>query len=358
MFYVTPGEGRMVSEPHIVTRRARAQRLLDTREGSVIDVVRHLAAVQAQDPAAVPLAVRARSTGTSLTELHSARADATIVRCWGPRGTLHLIATDDLAWLYPLVRPGVTTSARRLAELGVHAELDRAADTVVAALAGRGPVGKPELGELLARRGLRAEGQAIVHLALLGAARGEVVLGPEHAGKPTYVHAGDWLGRPLPVETDDRDAGLRELVARYRTAHDPAGPADLAAWSGLAVGEVNRAWQGSSTSPEDTPGSLVRLVPAFDEYLLGWRDRSPILPEAYRRLIHPGGGIIKSALLVDGRVAGTWRIRRGNDRLTVTVEPFEALPAAVAAGISTEAAEIAAFLAAEVRLDIGAPLAL
>jgi hypothetical protein len=332
---------------------------LDQRsDGGVVEVVRHLLAVQAQDPAAFPLALQARMSALTARELTAARDAGLIVRCWGPRGTLHLIAADDLDWLYPLVKPAPAGSLRRLRQLGVEADADRAVSVTESVLAGQGPLTKPELGERLAKAGLPAQGQAIVHLAALAAGRGRVVLGPERGGKPTYVHAGDWLGRPVPTDVPDSEVALRELVARYRVAHHPAEPSDLAAWSGLPLGEIKRVWSEGPDSAEETsrpePGreQIVRLVPGFDEYLLGWRGRDHAVPAPYRTFIHPGGGMIRSALLVDGRVTGTWRTRRTAGRTVLTVEPFEPLPDAVLPGLAAESAGIGTFLGLDTRLAV------
>lgn len=291
--------------------------LLHRPPGSVADVVRHLLAVQAQEVSAFPLAFRVRAGGVTAADVVAARERREIVRCWGPRGTLHLVAVDDLPWLYPLVAPSPAGSLRRLRQLGADPGLDAAK-----ALAGRGPVTKAELGELLG-----VEGQAIVHLAALAAAEGLVVLGPERAGKTTYVHAGDWLGAPLPTRSSDRDVAMRTLVARYRAAHDPSEPADLALWSGLPLTEIRAAWGGPSTV-EDEPGAGVTLLPAYDEFLLGWTQR----PAGYRS----AGGVIRSAVLADGRVVGTWRA--GGE-----VEAYEPLSDAVRAGIDAEVADLARF---------------
>jgi Winged helix DNA-binding domain len=337
-------------------RRVRAQ-LLDRRcDSGVVEIVRHLLAVQAQDPAAFPLALGARVSGLTARELAAAREAGAIVRCWGPRGTLHLIAADDLRWLCPLVKPTPAGSLRRLRQLGVDIDIDTAVSVTESALAGQGPLAKPELGERLAKAGLAAQGQAIVHLAMLSAGRGKVVLGPERDGKATYVHAGDWLGTPVPAQVPEREAAMRRLVVRYRRAHAAAGPADLAAWSGLPLGPVERAWKRAPDSAEENsrtqPDPVVRLVPGFDEYLLGWRKRDHAVPPPYRPLIHPGGGVIRSALLVDGRVTGTWRTRRAAGRVDLTVEPFEPLPNTVLPGLAAETEHLGAFLELNARVVV------
>ncbi|WP_169808849.1 winged helix DNA-binding domain-containing protein [Microtetraspora fusca] len=339
-------------------RRVRAQLLDRSGNGGAVGVVRHLLAVQAQDPGAFPLALRARMSGLTAWELTATREAGAVVRCWGPRGTLHLIAADDLDWLYPLVKPAPAGSLRRLRQLGVDTDTDRAVSVTESALAGQGPLTKPELGGRLTEAGLPAQGQAIVHLAMLSAGSGKVVLGPERDGKATYVHAGDWLGSPVPTDVPDRETAMRKLVVRYRRAHDPAGPPDLAAWSGLPLREVERAWREAPDSAEEDPRSqpgrepVVRLVPGFDEYLLGWRSREHAVPAPYRALIHPGGGVIRSALLLDGRAAGTWRTRRTAGRIDITVEPFEPLPKAVLPALAAETEDIGVFLGLDTRLTV------
>src|SRR5438105_4767046 len=166
-----------LSEADLRAARFRAQRLEGVGHGGdVVGLVRHLLAVQAQDPAAFPLALRARMSGLSVRDLEQARADRLVVRCWGPRGTLHLIAAEDLGWLYPLVKPSPAGSVRRLRQLtGSDIDAEAGASAAAAALAGQGPLTKAQLGSRLASAGLRAEGQAIVHLAFLAACKGLAV---------------------------------------------------------------------------------------------------------------------------------------------------------------------------------------
>jgi hypothetical protein len=335
-------------------RRGLAQLLHRPDLGGVVATARRLLAVQAQDVAAFPLALRARMAGITATDIASARDDRAIVRTWGPRGTLHLIAAEDLPWLFPLVRTGPVGSLRRLRQLGVTAELDDAVRIVDRAMAGQGPMSKAELGETLAKAGLPAEGQAIVHLASLGARAGLVVLGPDRGGKATYVHAADWLGAPVPTTTDDRDKALAELARRYRHAHHPAEPGDLAAWSGLPLREITAGWRAVADEPvpaESDGGEVVRLLPGYDEYLLGWRERP--VAAAHLRAIHPGGGVLRAAVCVDGRLAGTWRTRPTGRALRITIEPFEPLHASAAA-LAAEAADVGRFLDVPTTVQVAA----
>jgi hypothetical protein len=239
-----------------------------------------------------------------------------IVRTWGPRGTLHFMHVDDLPWLHALTRRD-TGTLRRLAQEGVTG--DDLLPLIDRALEGQGPLTKAELTERLAGR---AQGQGVVHLVALAAHHGLAVLGPSRAGKPTYVHAADWFGAPIGAEPD-RQRALAELALRYRRAHHPAEPEDLAAWSGLPLGDARTAWRlAAAPDPPSVVGtSVVRLAPAFDEYLLGWKSRDAILPAEHTRAVFPGGGILRPVLIVDGEIKGVWS-RKG---VEVTVAPFAEL---------------------------------
>ncbi|MEV0383748.1 winged helix DNA-binding domain-containing protein [Nonomuraea sp. NPDC050643] len=295
------------------------------------EIVRHLAAVQAQDVPSALLAFRARSATLTAADVEQAWHDREIVRAWGPRGTLHFIHAEDLPWMHALTRRD-TNILRRLAEEGVTG--DDLLTLIGRTLEGQGPLTKADLEERLAGR---ARGQGIVHLVALAAHHGLAVLAPSRSGKPTYVHTADWLGAPV-VPEPDRERALKELATRYRAAHHPATPDDLAAWSGLPLGQARTAWGLSAAAPpprEEPP--VVRLAPAFDEYLMGWRSRDPILPAEHAKKVFPGGGILRPVVLVDGTIRGTW----GRKGANVTVQPFDDLPAGP---LDDEIADVRRFL--------------
>ncbi|MFG1943084.1 winged helix DNA-binding domain-containing protein [Nonomuraea sp. NPDC048826] len=302
------------------------------------DVVRHLLAVQAQDIPSAYLAFRARSATLTRADVEAAWHDREIVRAWGPRGTLHFVHADDLPWLHTLTSRSLAGTQRRLAQEGVTG--DDLLQLIDRALRGQGPLTKADLEARLAGR---ARGQGIVHLVALAAHHGLAVLAPPRGGKPTYVHAADWLGAPITPEPD-RDRALAELALRYRRAHHPAEPDDLAAWSGLPLGDARTAWRLAPAPgpPAGSEGPLVRLAPAFDEYLLGWKSRDPILAPEHSRAVFPGGGILRPVVIADGRIGGTWT-RKGAD---ATVTPFADLPRRL---LDAEIQDVRRFLAAQPR---------
>lgn len=345
----------------------------------VARVVRALCSVQAQELAAADLAVRVRRAGLVAADLAYARMhDRSVVRTWAMRGTLHLVATDDLAWLLPLLGPiFIATSARRRAELGLDEALcARGIRAIRDILAAHGPLTRDELVDRLTARGIHLVGQARPHLISRAALEGIVCFGPDRGAEPTYVLLDDWVDRGERAVS--RDAALAELARRYLAAYGPARPEDLAVWSGIAIREARVGWEriadelievesAEGTSwmrkerarwlDESPPASLpiVRLLPRFDTYMLGYRHRDSIVAPRFARRINAGGGILHATLLVDGRAAGTWSGTRRRGGLDVIVTPFDDLAPAVRPGIEAEVADVGRFLGVDATLHITIP---
>jgi hypothetical protein len=313
--------------------RVTSQLLDGEGEREPAAIARRLLAVQAQDPVAARLALRARGVRLA-AHVDEALENRELVAGWLCRGTLHLVVPEDYGWLLALTAPGrFAGSRRRLGQLGVSEEdAERAVGIVERALADEGPLTRPQLAERIAAQGIPTEGQATPHLLGLAALRGVAVLGPSQ----TFVLARDWIGAPPAV---DRDAALAELARRYLAGHGPAIPADLAAWSGLPLRDARAGLRsidvvevgdlldlpGRKPPPDELP---PRLLGAFDPYLLGWKDRSFAVPARHARRVHPGGGILRAVALLEGRAAGTWSARRRDGRLRVALDLFGRAPRA------------------------------
>ena len=334
-------------------RRRAAAQLLAGGTRSPRDAVAHLLAVQAQDLRAARLALRARGAAGRAADVDAALADGSLVVTWLMRGTLHLVAAEDHGWLHDLTAgQSAATIRRRLGQLGIGPDEAERAVGVVAAALQDGPLARPQLGERLRAAGIAAEGQRLPHLLGLAAARGLIVLGPVLPDGHGFVPARDWL--EPSASPPDRDAALAELARRYLRGHGPAAPQDLAAWSGLGLraaraafaaiaGELAADGERVDLAERDAPRGrgAPRLLPAYDPYLLGWRDRSFAVAPEHARLVHPGGGTIRATAIADGRAVATWTAPGG----TVRLEPFAPLDPEVAAALEREAAAVAAFSA-------------
>jgi hypothetical protein len=175
-------------------------------------------------------------------------------------------------------------------------------------------------------------------------------------------------------ESRARDAARAELARRYLAAYGPAGPEDLAAWSSLSLSEARAGFEAVSAellevdiggTPGWVPaahaawldepqaaGLVVRLLPSFDPYLLGFRNRNLAVPQQYGKRVHPGGGVLRPTLLVDGCAAGTWKAKRRRGGLLVTVEPFADLGAEIMRALEDEVLELGCFLEVSATLTV------
>jgi len=282
-----------------LARARSASQLLHRRERlRPAALVRRLLAVQAQDGRAAALALRARSEGLTAAAIEG---DDELVVAWLNRGTLHLVHRDDHPWLLALTAPTrFANNRRRLGQEGVSPQdADRAVAIVRAAVAEAGPLTRSELAACMAAQGIRTEGQATPHLLMLAALRGVVVMD----ARRRYA-----LADPAPEV--DRDRALAELARRYLAAHAPASDRDLAAWAGLPLRDARTGLQALDAPPPEPTAEPVppRLLPAFDPYLLGWKDRAFAVPRRLARRVHPGGGMIRATATVDGVVVGDWDV--------------------------------------------------
>jgi hypothetical protein len=349
-------------------RRVAAQLLHRGGRMSPAGVVRHLVGVQAQVLSAAGLAFRARTRGLTIGSVERARiGDRSIVLTWAMRGTLHLVASEDYNLLVPLVtEPRKANSHRRLKQEGVPSDLaERAIGLIARMLEREGPLTRSEIAQRLSRRGIRTEGQAIAHLAWLAAVERGICFGPDRDGERTFVLVRDWIDAPA---SPDPDTVLGDLVLRYLRSHGPAAPMDLAAWSGIRLSDAKRAWKaighrlvevGTPSGPlwsrrsldDEAPRGGVRLIPSFDEYLLGWKDRGFAVPSEWKERINRGGGWVHPVVLVDGRAVGSWSMQPEPNRLRLVVLSFSPSTPALRRGVAAEAEDVASFLETPVELE-------
>jgi hypothetical protein len=304
----------------VCSLRLRAQRLTPQPPGEVtgvVQVVKEVCGIQAQDASAATLAVRARSAGLFVADVEQARVqERTVIHTWGPRGTLHLLATDDIGWLLPLFGPVfVAGDRRRREELGLAEDIcTRSIRIIRNILSHQGPLTRAELFEYLAMHGIHLEGQARPHLLSRAALESIICLGPYRGTEPTYVLLNDWVDQRHTVYPLSEDEAYAELTRRYLSAYGPATPKDQAAWSGMPISKIRAAWHHIADqlieievaeSPawmlktheewlDELPSHIliVRLLPRFDIYLLGYQKRDLAVQPQYAKRINAGGGIV------------------------------------------------------------------
>jgi len=293
-----------------------------------------------------------------------------IVRSWPLRGTLHLVLAADLPWLLSLTAARSLASVRgRREALGLSdSDMEQARAIVEEALPGRRALGRAALLATIEAGGVSTAGQRGYHILWYLAQSGTLVLGPCDGAQQAFARLDAWIPNP---RRPDRDQALGELARRYFLSHGPATVDDLARWSGLTMRDARRGLEVGAGSLATTdidgtsyhldpavldaagPTTRVVLLPGFDEYLLGYRDRSAVLAPEHADAIVPGGnGMFKPTVVADGEVVGTWSRRAGRRAVQVDVAPFARLPQRALDGLETAADAYGRYLGKPVRLVI------
>lgn len=331
--------------------RARFASLLLTSAGSegrsAEETVAWFGALQGQDLGSVLWSIGAR-TGQSRAELEGELEAGRLVRTWPMRGTLHLVPGQDAAWMVRhLGAAALLGAAQRRAYLGIEdADAHRAVDVLGEALAGSGGLTRSEAVATLQEAGIDASGQRGYHLLWFVAQNGLTCIGPQR-GKEQTFHL---LSELAPAGPDlDREEALATLAGRFVRAHGPVSAHDLARWAGLSVTEARAALaavEGLVDVEHDGRALLVtaealaaatsattdlpsRALPGFDEFVLGYRDRTAQLDREHEKIVVPGGnGVFSNTLVHEGRVVGTWKRRVLTRSVAITATPFRALTGA------------------------------
>jgi Winged helix DNA-binding domain len=363
---------RSLTWAEVRARRLRRSRLLAPAPRSqVADVVGSICGLQAQVLSAAELGLGLRIEGLTEAgvreELWERR---TLAKAWAIRGTIHLVPAAELS---------LWTAAVRGCGLGAWWErfdlTRKRGEAVLEAIRGAldaGPLTREELAYEAAHRAgpwarepLTSQWGGLLGVATL---HGYLCHGPNRGTKVTFVRPDRWLG---PQAEHEPGAALAEVARRYVGAYGPSTHTDLAEWLSIRPGEARallealeleavdvegrRAWVLAGDDAFAEVGRSVRLVPQYDQYLIGSRPRR-VLPEAARARVHGyrrgkyEGVIALSALLVGGVVAGIWDRRSRGNGIEVRVETFGRVPKRE---LAAEVDRLAGYYGREVSLTLG-----
>jgi uncharacterized protein YcaQ len=302
--------------------------------------------------------------------------DRTLVKTWAMRGTLHLLPAAEL----PLWQAGQST--RRAYEGGAWQRgFDITADEIEAMLAA---VRTALEGRTLSREALADEVARITGSAKLGsqlrsgwgsvlkpaAYRGSLCFAQSDGQRVRFTRPDTWLGT---WSEHDPEAAVLETARRFIAAAGPVTREDYARWWGVQPAEGGRvlrrlgdelvpvevegdaAWvlaKQADEIGESAPVPSVRLLPAFDQYVvMATRHAERLMPGPFKDRVYRPQGWLSPVVLVDGRMAGVWRQEAKGRRLLVTVEPFAKLGPRATRGVAEEAERLAAWSGAGLELS-------
>lgn len=345
--------------------RLQNQQLVRPRFSSPAELVRWFGAVQSQDLPASLWAVGMR-LNKPCTEAHieQAIANKLIVRTWPMRGTIHLVPAEDAKWMTRLLGPRLdakVVSNFRRAELTEH-EVTLAGEVIAATLRGRQCI-RAEVYRALEDAGIATGGrngeQRGMHLLVYWARHGLICVTPRRGKQQTFALLDEWLPGGRNLEGDE---ALAELAERYFQSHGPATIKDFAWWTGVTVAEAKRAvgrieqlLQAATVDGTDywfinnaqAQSAQAFLLPPFDEYTIAYADRSAVIDR--NKLKSVGYGIAPN-VVIDGRIAGTYKRTLQKQSVTIALQPLNPLSTEYDMLVKEAAKRYAAFLGLEANV--------
>lgn len=332
------------------------------------DVVAWSGAVQAQEyePAKWGVGLRMRSDPVD-ADVQRAFDDGRILRTHVLRPTWHFVTPADIRWMLALTAPRVRL---RMATYWRQMELDakafaRGTAVIERALGDRRCLTRAELGEALRRARRPLAGFRLAHLAMSAELEGVICSGPRRGKQSTYALLEQRAPRAPLL---DRDEALGELVTRYLQSHGPATIRDFVWWSGLTTPDARRGIEIANAARVERDGltywtvgggrsatrrQLAHVLPIYDEYLGSYRDRGAIpnnalkITSAYGRPVN-----FQHAVIVAGRVVGTWRVTRSARAIAMRATMLRRLTARERRAVADAAKRYERFQGVPVELTV------
>jgi len=332
------------------------------------DVVRWLGAVQAQDFAGAMWAVGQRIPGATEAGLERAFNDGSILRTHVMRPTWHFVAPSDIRWMLALTEPRVNAlNSHYYRKLGLDKALFmRSNDLMADALQGGKYLTRPELMGVLGQAGIDTSDLLRCTYLVMSAELDAVICsGPRRGKQFTYALLDERAPQAVMLAKEE---ALAELTRGYFTSHGPATIQDFVWWSGLTTSdarvglELARSrlshelideqtyWVGASSPPSGETSPIAYLLPNYDEYTVGFADRSAVLDKAHTEKLDPRSGILSNVVVIDGMVAGTWKRTLKKDAVIVETSLFTPLSADETKALTDAAERYGQFLGLDVQI--------
>ncbi|SHF13160.1 Winged helix DNA-binding domain-containing protein [Seinonella peptonophila] len=320
--------------------RLSHQKIVGEPIAQVEEVVRWHGAMQAQLYHSALWAIGLRTLQKKMIDVEQAITERKIVRTWPMRGTIHFIPATDIKWMLSLTASReLSKFARRFTRLELDEQTLARCEQILMKILNQTCVSRPNILEALESEGIQTKQQRGYTILSYFSHIGLICQGPVDGNQPTFTLLDQWI--PHAIEKS-REEALITLVERYFQSHGPATIKDFVWWSGLTVKDTRNAidqlgstlisekfsgieYWGTSTDQEIAEKSLARvqLLPAFDEYLLGYKERSAVITKENAAKVVPGNnGMFLPTLVIDGQISGIWKPIKRKQSIEIQIIPF------------------------------------
>ena len=346
--------------------RLANQRISLPITGSVKELVKYLGAVQSQDYMMAKLAIGLRTKDADERVVDKAIADGDIIRTHVLRPTWHFVSSDDLPWMLELTALRIKNSMKgRLRELGLTpAVLTKCNNIITKALSGGKHLTRNELIKLLNDKKIKTDMNRASHIFAQAELSGMICSGAPEGNKQTYALISDRVKSTVKI---NKEEALARLARIYFSSRGPATVNDFSWWSGLNLTDSRAAlelvkaelssfsadnvtyWHDGTAEKVELDENLY-LLPAFDEYLIGYADRSAVLSRVNAKKYVTLYGMFFPIIVYRGQVTGTWKRTIKNNFVDVVFNFFGKVTRKEKKLAEEEAEKLAGFIGKELRL--------
>lgn len=320
----------------ISTLRLNNQQISATNLKTPKELVGWMGAMQSQDFNQAKWAIGLRLPHLTEAQIESAFNNGEIIRTHLMRPTWHFVSADDIYWMLELTAKQIkSTTKSRNRDLGLtEIVLGKSKEILAKILAGNQAMTKEEISTRLNESGISTEEQRLYHILMEAEIDSLICSGAMQGKKQTYA----LLEERVPVKRKlTKDEALPLLAKKYISSHGPATLSDFVWWSGLPVADARNAlemnkptlisetidseiyWFAEPVSIPSPPPDSVYLLPAFDEYLISYKNRSAAITIDHHKKAISSNGIFRPVIVVNGQISGLWKRTIKKD--TVWIQP-------------------------------------
>jgi len=320
--------------------RSFNQQLSNQEAKTAKDVACWMGAIQAQDFNMVKWAFGIRLPNSTEKSINEEIDSGRIIRTHLLRPTWHFVSSDDIYWIQKLSAAHIKSAlSYRDSQLGLTSRIfSKTNSAIEKILKNNIHLTREELFAGLVKSGLKLNNEQASHIFVRAETEGIICSGRQKKGKPTFALLNEWV--PENKKRYNRDESLKELGYRYFMSRGPATVQDFAWWSGLSLSEarmgleynkselVSEVIENQTFWFSDPPVNLdpnkgqVFLLPAYDEFLLSYRDRSASISDYDHKLAVSNNGIFYPVILAENQITGTWKRKSKREKIIISTNQF------------------------------------
>jgi hypothetical protein len=324
---------------YIAITRLGAQKIMSPDFSNPVEILHHMGAMQSQDFQMAKWAIGCRLLNPSEKKVEDSFNNAEILRTHLMRPTWHFVAAEDIYWMLDLTSPQIKSAMNARHD---HLEISKTLliksfSIIEQLLLKQGEITREDLTKEFHHAKIRTDDNRLAHLLLCAELEGLVCSGPVKNNKPTYALLEERVPQKKVLA---RDEALAELAKRYFMSHGPATVSDFVWWSGLGVKDAKTAlasvkselvsesigaqtyWMANFMEGRSLAKNSLFLLPAYDEFLISYRDRSASLSLTHFGKAVSSNGIFRPLIVVNGQVTGLWRKLTKGDKIVIETDFF------------------------------------